>query len=204
MKLLPDSLSRKTPIKAAATHAFTIAEMMVTMAIFLMVVLAMVSLQIFGFKMNSLTSSKLRSTAYSLKVLDQLRNQVRGANLVQVGNGDKTSFTTTGTNGNALQIYPTTNLTINYIRFYLATNTAHLYNLYQLPYGGGPVLIASNVINRVVFQMEDYRGSNIVSSGTEHYTIQMTLQFSQLAYSDPTGAYDYYTLQTLMTPRMQN
>jgi hypothetical protein len=52
--------------------------------------------------------------------------------------------------------------------------------------------------------MEDYQGSNIVAGSTEHYTIGMTLQFSQLAYSTPIPAYDYYTLQTLMTPRMQN
>lgn len=203
MKSLPNNSSQKPLARRMAPHAFTLAEMMTTMAIFSLVVLAMVSLQIFGFKMNSLTSSKLRSTAYSLKVLDQLRNQVRGASLVQVGNGSSTSFTTTGTNGNALQIYPTTNLN-NYIRFYLATNTAALYNFYRLTNGGQPALIASNIINQTVFQMEDYQGSNIVSSGTEHYTIQMTLQFSQLAYLAPIGAYDYYTLQTLMTPRMQN
>jgi prepilin-type N-terminal cleavage/methylation domain-containing protein len=203
MKLLLDNLSRKMPIQAAAAHAFTLAEMMTTMAIFSMVVLAMVSLQIFGFKMNSFTSSKLIYTGYILKTLDQICNQVRGASLVQIGNGSSTSFTTTGTNGNALQVYPTTNLN-NYIRFYLATNTAAFYNLYQLTNGGQPSLIASNIIGSIAFQMEDYQGSNIVAGSTEHYTIGMTLQFSQLAYSDPIPAYDYYTLQTLMTPRMQN
>ena len=203
MKLLLDNLSRKAPIRAAATRAFTLAELMTTMAVFAMVVLAMVSLQIFGFKMNSFTSSKLKSTAYSLKVLNQIRNQVRGASLVQVGNGSSTLFTATGTNGNALQIYPTTNLN-NYIRFYLATNAAASYNLYTITNGGQSSSIASNIINQIAFQLEDYQGSNIVAGSTAHYTIQMTLQFSQLAYSDPVPAYDYYVLQTLMTPRNQN
>ena len=202
MKLLSYNLSRKTPIQAAATHAFTLAEMMTTMAVFSMVVLAMVSLQIFGFKMNSLTSSKLKSTAYSLKALDQIRDQVRGASWVQVGNGSLTSFTATGTNGNALQTYLSTNA-INYIRFYLDTNTTKLYRLDSAS-PNSPIMIASNIINQTVFQIEDYQGGNMVSGGTEHYTVRMTLQFSQLAYSAPIGAYDYYTLQTLMTPRMQN
>ena len=185
-----------------AAHAFTLAEMMTTMAIFSMVVLAMVSLQIFGFKMNSFTSSKLNSTAYSLKALDQIRDQVRGANWVQVGNGSLTSFTVTSANGNALQTYPSTNA-INYIRFYLNTNSTKLYRLDSAS-NSQPILIASNITNQTIFQIEDCRGSNIVSGSTEHYTIQMTLQFSQLAYSTPIPAYDYYTLQTLMTPRMQN
>jgi len=203
MKLLLDNLSRKMPIQAAATHAFTLTEMMVTMAIFSMVALAMVSLQIFGFKMNSFTSSKLIYTGYTLKTLDRICNQVRGASLVQVGNGSSTSFTSTSTNGNALQIYPTTNLA-NYIRFYLATNPAAFYNLYQLTNGGQPSLIASNIVGSTAFQIEDYQGSNIVAGSTGHYTIGMTLWFAQLAYSDPIPAYDYYAFQTLMTPRNQN
>ena len=185
-----------------AAGAFTLAEMMTTMAIFSIVVLAIVSLQIFGFKMNSFTSGKLRSTTYGLKTLNQIRDQVRGATLVQVGNGNGSSFTATSTNGNALQINPTANLA-NYIRFYLATNTAANYNLYQLTAGGQPVLIASNIINQTAFRIADYRGSNMVSGSTEHYTVGVTLQFSQLAYSAPTAVYDYYTLQTVVTPRIQ-
>lgn len=187
-----------------AACAFTLAEMMTTMAVFSLVVLAMVSLQIFGFRMNSFTSSKLQSTAYSLKTLNQIGDQARGATFVQVGNGSSTSFTT-NTTGNALQIYPTANLA-NYTRFYLATNTAALYNLYTLTNGGQATLVASNIINQTAFQSADYRGTNIliVPGGAEHSTIIMTFQFSQLAYSDPIPAYDYYTLQTLMTPRMQN
>jgi hypothetical protein len=122
---------------------------------------------------------------------------------VQVGNWDGTSFTAANISGNALQIYPTTNLT-SYIRFYVATNTAAFCNLYQLASGGQPpALIASNIINQTVFQMQDYQG-NVWANGQGNYTIQMTLQFLQLDYTIPTNTYDYYTLQTLMTPRIQN
>jgi hypothetical protein len=202
MKSLPDNSLQKPPARRMAACAFTLAEMMTTVAIFSMVVIGMVSLQIFGFKMNSFTSSKLISTAYSLKILNQIRDQVRGANLVQVGNWDGALFTTTGTNGNALQIYPTTNLA-NYLCFYLDTNTTRLYKLDNAG-ADPPIMLASNIINQTIFQMEDFRGNSIVSGSTEHYTIQMTLQFLQLDYQVPTNVYENYILQTLMTPRTQN
>jgi len=201
MKSLPDNSLQKPLARKKNARAFTLAEMMTTVAIFSMVVIGMVSLQIFGFKMNSLTSSKLISTTYSLRMLNQIRDQVREANLVQVGNWDGASFTTTGTNGNALQIYPTTNAT--YIRFYLDTNTTTLYKLDSTS-ANPPIMLASNIINQTVFQIEDYHGNSIVSGSTEHYTIKMTLQFLQLDYQVPTNVYENYMLQTLMTPRTQN
>jgi hypothetical protein len=201
MKLLLDNLPWKTPIRAAATHAFTLAELMTTMAVFAMVVLAMVSLQVFGFKMNSLTSSKLQYTAYSLKALDQICNQVRGATLVQVGNWDGTSFTTSPS-GNALQIYPTADMT-TYTRFYLDANTANFYRVDIAGNNNISTVIAANVVNlTAVFQVQDYQG-NPLANNQEHFTILLTLQFQPLAYTVPTTTYDYYTLQTLMTPRNQ-
>ena len=67
MKLFPNHSSRQPPVWAAVARAFTLAEMMTTMGIFSMVVLGMVSLQVFAFKMNAFTSSKLIITADGLK-----------------------------------------------------------------------------------------------------------------------------------------
>jgi hypothetical protein len=67
------------------------------------------------------------------------------------------------------------------------------------------LMIASNVINQTtspVFQKEDYQGNFITnSSSTEHRTIRMTLNFSQVAYTLPANVSDSYTLQTIATPR---
>ncbi len=171
---------------------------MTTMAIFSLVVIAMVSLQIFGLKVNALTSSKLESTTYSLKVLDQVRDLVCEASSVSVGNGNSTSFTATGTSGNALEVYPTTNS--NYLRFYLATNTTALYELNSTNHNLS--LLASNVVNKTVFEAVNFQG-NVLSGNQEHYAIELTLQFAQLAYTVPSNTYDYYTLQTEMTPRTE-
>jgi hypothetical protein len=141
----------------------------------------------------------LKFTAASLKALDQIQCQVRGASSVTVGNGTNlAAFSPTGTSGNALMIQPPTggaNL------LYLATNTGTLYEFLSL--GNRVVTIASAITNRVPFLTVDCNGNNTSSSGVEHYAIEMTLQFVQTNYQAPTKVYDYYTFQTAMTPRTQ-
>lgn len=184
---------------AATELAFTLAEVMTALAIFSLVVIAMVSLQLFGFKMNALADAKLKSTTSGLNILDQIQNRVLEAYSVAVGNGNSTSFTTTGSTGNALQIYPGTNVN-NYLRFYVMTNTGGLYELNST--NQQMSLIASNIINQTAFETVDFQG-NISSSSQEHYSIRMILHFSRLAFTLPSSNSDYYTLETEMTPRTQ-
>ncbi|HLX95154.1 MAG TPA: prepilin-type N-terminal cleavage/methylation domain-containing protein [Verrucomicrobiae bacterium] len=181
-------------------RAFTLVELMVTMAIFMLLVLAMVGVQIFGFKMNTLTAGKLKSTAFSVKALDQIQTQVRGASSAVVGNGSSlASFTSTGTNGLAVMIFaPTGGSNL----LYLSTNKGALYEIFSS--NNKQITVASNLVNQVMFQTVDCHGNNISSSGLEHYAIRMTLQFLQKNYQVPTNVYDYYTFQTEMTPRSQD
>jgi type II secretory pathway pseudopilin PulG len=200
MKPLSNSLSQNASARAMNVRAFTLVELMVTMAIFMLLMLSMVGVQIFGFKMNTLTASKLKATAYSLKALDQILTQVRGASTVVVGNGSSlASFTSTGTSGTALLIsLPTGGNNL----LYLSTNTGALYEIFGA--NNQQMTVASNLTNQVLFQTVDYRGTNISSIGLGHYAIKMTLNFFQQAYLVPTNVYEYYTFQTVMTPRSQN
>ena len=186
-------------------RAFTLTEMMITLAIFSLVVIAMVSLQIFGFKLNALTSNKMRSTASSLKVLDQIGNLVLGAtNTALIGNinANNNTFIAIAINrtaiGNALQI---SNNATSYTTFYL--NTDHI--LYQLgsATNSQPVPLASAVYNPQPFQAEDYRGTNILVGASGHYTIKITLQYSNWLYAMPSTVYDTYRLESRATPRAQ-
>jgi ABC-type taurine transport system substrate-binding protein len=177
--------------------------MMIAMTVFLLVVTAMVSLQLFGLKMNTLTSAKTIFTADSLKALDQIRDQVRGAtNSVQIGNFNVGSGTFTAVAsgsaqiGNAVQI---SNNAANYTTFYLNT-TSNI--LYEKIYTGNATVLAHSIINSQPFQAEDYNGNNIPAS-SEHYTVHMTLLFSNMNYSVPTNTWDYYQLETRSTPRAQ-
>jgi hypothetical protein len=205
MKPLPHYASCRQPAWFDRVRAFTLTELMITMAIFTLVVIAMVSLQIFGFKINSLTSNKLRSTASTLKVLDQMRNLVLGAtNAVSVGNIDTSNnkFIAIAINstaiGNALQI---SNNSTSYTTFYLNTN--HI--LYELgsATNSTPVPLASAVYNPNPFQIENYLGSNILVGSSGHYTVKITLQYSNWLYAIPSQVYDAYRLESRATPRAQ-
>jgi len=199
MKTLSDYRLREALPRPMKTRAFTLVEMMVAMAVFMILVMAMISVQLFGFKINSLTTSKLKFTATSLKTLDQIQDDVRGASSVVVGNGTSlASFSATTTSGNALLIQPFSggnNL------IYLATNTGTLYRIYST---SNIITLGSQITNQVVFQTVDYNGNNTSSTGTEHYAIRMTLNFMQVNYRAPNTVADYYTFQTVMTPRTQN
>jgi prepilin-type N-terminal cleavage/methylation domain-containing protein len=186
-------------------RAFTLTEMMITLAIFSLVVIAMVSLQIFGFKINSLTQHKLSSTKDSLNVLDQIRNQIRGAtNEVLIGNFNPSNnkFTAIANNsvaiGNAVQI---SNNPTSLVTFYLNMNTSNLYELSTI--NNQLMTLAHSLVNSQPFRAEDYQGNNILVGSSGHCTIKMTLQFSNLVYSIPTPTYDTYRLESRATPREQ-
>lgn len=177
---------------------FSVVELLTAMAIFLVVVLCLVTVQILGLRMNAVSASKLQSAAAARKSLNYVRRQVLGAFSVQVGNGSSTSFTSNGTNGDAMEIFPGTNLN-NYLRFYWSADT-----LCELNSSNRQVtVIANNITNQPVFEMVDFLG-DMSSSSREHFSIRMTLQFAQLAYQVPTNKYEYFTMVTEMTPRLQS
>jgi prepilin-type N-terminal cleavage/methylation domain-containing protein len=196
--------SRRPTVRATSVNAFTLTEMMVTVAIFSLVVLAMVLLQIFGLKMGCLTSSKLKSTAGSLKALDQIRNQILEATeAVLVGNVNASNNTFTAVAngrpaiGNAVLV---SNGPANLVVFYLNPATGTFYE------SGGtnnlqPMSLAYSIVNSQPFQAEDCFGNTIQAGSSTPYTIKMTLQFSNLVYAIPTPTYDTYLLQSRATPR---
>lgn len=206
MKLWPNLSRCQSPIRPATVRAWTLTEMMVTLAVFLLVFAAMVSLQVFGFKINALSSSKLQFSRGSLKALDQIRNQIRGAtNVVLIGNYNtgSSNFTAVANGslavGNAAQISNNAN---NYVIFYLNTNT-HI--LYEVTNGvNSPrMFLASSVINSQPFDAENCFGNTNTVGQSGTYTIKMTLLFSNADYLVPTNVYDTYRLESRATPRMQ-
>jgi len=206
MRLPSRHLARRPPVWAIPVNAFTLTEMMVTVAIFSMVVIAMVLLQIFGLKMGSLTSSKLKSTADGLKVLDQIRNQILGASeAVLIGNVNASNNTFTAIAngqpaiGNAVLV---SNSSANLVVFYLNTATGTFYECASTN-NNQPMTLAHAVINSQPFRAEDCFGNTLQMGSSTHYSIKTTLQFSNLVYAIPTPVYDTYLLQSRATPREQ-
>jgi Tfp pilus assembly protein PilW len=229
MKIL--SLSRMDSRQTGAA-AFTLAEMLIAMAVFTMVIGAMVATQIFGLRVYTLAATKLSATAGCRKALNVIRDQVREAKTLNVGICSSTpgSFNSLGlTNvqiGNALMVYPGTNPLV-YSVFYLDTTTTT--RLLQYSVGSNAantsLIVTTNVLagyitNQDIFTAQDWTGTtltnenevdNILDSIPNRLVILMKLQFYQWEYpiamvgaSNVWNAYDYYQLRTKITRRAWN
>jgi len=181
-------------------------------------------LQIFALRIYTLAATKTSATAGGRKVLQQMRDQIRGANQVYVGNcsSDGSTFLAI-TNGNlaqgsALKILSSTN-PMPYVVYYLdTTSTAPTNNLMQytltLTYSNNIVIgtnitsamLASYITNLIVFDAEDYT-NHILTNSQNNQVFRITMQFSQWEYpiavigGQSLNAYDYYQLRTKITRR---
>jgi prepilin-type N-terminal cleavage/methylation domain len=187
-------------------RGFTLSEIMVVMAIFSMLVICLVSSQIFGLRMHQIAQTKLSATADGRKALNHVRERIRQGKIVLVGHGSNLGFTNIADSypqiGNAVQIHSTTNMN-QFTRFYLDPTDNNLKSITHS--GGTPEIVARFVTNRMVFQAEDFRG-NVLTNDDNNRVIRMTLEFYQWEYPIATigngGLYDYYRLQTRITRRL--
>lgn len=186
-----------------AAQGFTLTEMLVSMAIFSLLVAALVTTQVTGLKMHRITETKLTATSEGRGALSCIRDEIRMGKMLAVGNGDATSFSTISNNlpqiGNALQIYPTTNRN-EFVRYYLDLSANNLKR-----YTNGQIRVVANYItNQFVFRAEDFQG-NVLTNNQNNRVIRMTLEFYQwefpVANVGSDGMYDYYRLQTRATRR---
>jgi len=192
--------------RSRTLQAFTLTEMMVTMAIFGMVVAGILSLHLFGLKLNRMVDVKLQATEDSRRALGRLVTDIHGAGVVKVGTGDSSSFTEAGFNtvqrGNALQIYPVKTNTAQYVRYYLDTSDNQLMRLDSS--SATPTFISGWVTNSQIFTSEDFSG-NVLSNNLNNRVIGIDLEFYKL--DNPMiqfghgSYYDYYRLQTRVTRR---
>jgi type II secretory pathway pseudopilin PulG len=204
---------------------FTLVEMMISTWVYLVLFLAVfIAIQVFALRLYTLAATKQAATAASRKALNALRDSIREAKTVDIGTCNFTpdSFNSLGTSssqiGNAMKIYPGTNLSI-YNMFYLNTtntttncvlieavvtsnalNTALVTNKYT---------VASYVTNQDIFSAMDFQGNVLTNDQAmnNRLVIAVKLQFYQWEYPiavvGGTGlnAYDYYQLRTRITRR---
>jgi len=190
MKLLKSIRNRSRQRKA---RGFTLAEMVITVGVFLFIFTGIwIAIQIFGLRISTLAATKLVATTGGRQALNQIRDQIRGCKLVYVGNCNTTSgssFTNINNapqQGNALILYPTTNLTY-YTIYYLDTSTS-TNRLVQFNVSNNATTytrtLASYLTNRIVFDARDWK-NNIVTNEQvldNRLLIEVTMQFSQWEY----------------------
>jgi len=195
-------------------RAFTLAEMMISSAVFLLLSTAIVYTYIFALNLHETDRIKLSATDDARKTLIRLVDEVRSANKVRIGNGNYTNFVECATNGvqtgNAIQIYPT-NVSTIWLQYYYQTNplSSNFSKLEFTSYtnvGHPSLAIANSLTNTLpLFAAEDSYG-NALSNNMNNVVISVCLQFCQLQYPlvniGPTNYFQYYQLHTRITRRL--
>jgi prepilin-type N-terminal cleavage/methylation domain-containing protein len=179
MKLLESSLPSVRTTAPHGRRGFTLPELMVTLAIFSMVVLAVVSINLFGMRMIELTEPKMLADAEAQRMFNIFMEDVRNADTVEVLDGG------TPTNqGNILQLalgFPTDTKRIRYELDLLSGEL--LRTAYWEGGTGEPEefrLIASGVSAAAgIFSKEDHLG-RLLTNDMKRFVVGMRLQFSQL------------------------
>jgi prepilin-type N-terminal cleavage/methylation domain-containing protein len=191
------------------TRGFTLVEMVVATTVFTLVILATVALQIYALRVYTLASTKMIATADARMTMNDIRDRVREAREVYVGNYsalgnypsvDFSAVTNGGMQeGNALLIYPTT-ATNAFALIYLQSANGTTTNLSTMDSRGNVIntnslvllvytnstlsvsnIIAGYITNEVVFDAENFEGA-ILSSNQNNYLVHLTLDFSQYEY----------------------
>jgi type II secretory pathway pseudopilin PulG len=190
---------------------FTVAEMLIAMTIFSMAIAAMVATQLFGLRVYTLAATKLSATSGCRKALNSLRDQIREAKLVDIGNcgtnGDPASFSSLGmTNyqvGNAIRLTSYNNWTNSFTVFYQDTSLVTTNYLKQCTVqctvtGGATNYtysatnnLAMYITNSDIFTAQDYLGRTLTNEESVDNTLQaipnrlvvyVKLQFYQWEY----------------------
>ena len=220
MTFLPHNQISSRPTTACA---FTLAEMLIAVTIFLFAVGGMICLQIFALRMYTLAATKTTATQTARETLNAMRDAIRSANTAYVGTYNPTNgagfvqaSNTTPQTGNALQLtYLDTNgnLTITNL-FYLDTTQPYSADQpYDFPIcslnSNGVTTLANYVTNYYIFTAEDYQGNSITSSVAylNAVVIHITMQFDQWEFpigfigTNSINAYDFYRLTARVTRR---
>ena len=185
---------------------FTLTELMVAMAVFMMVIGGVIYVHLFGLRMNEMVKAKLGASDDARKAISKMVSEIRAAGIVRVGSGSLGSFNEapfgTKQEGNAIQIYPLKGNTNTFLRYFWDSSDTRLKRTEN---GTNAVLVVANAItNSVVFSSEDF-GGTVLTNNMNNRVIGLMLEFYQLEYPKvpigPGNYYDYYRLRTRITRR---
>jgi prepilin-type N-terminal cleavage/methylation domain-containing protein len=196
-------------------HAFTLSEMMIAVAVFSFVVGAIVAVQIFASRVYILGATKVSATQGARKTMNAIRDRIRSAKNVYVGNytnGTGFSLIPAGQlqEGNALAIAYTNTASTNYLIYYLDTTqpTNTLYSISNT-LTGTLTMEAQYITNYYCFYAEDYN-QNILLNYLNNPVFHVVFQFSQWEYpigfvgTNALNAYDFYNLTTRVMRRAKD
>jgi prepilin-type N-terminal cleavage/methylation domain-containing protein len=184
---------------------FTLNEVMIAAAVLTVVVTGVLTAHLFGLRMFQITKAKLGANDDARKSIARLTQEIRGAQWLQVGDGDQEEFVPIEDGlpqqGAALQIY-TTDEDEPFIRYYLDPSQRQLLRIESGD--SQPEVIAHSISNQVVFASEN-SGGQVLTNSENNRVVSLTLSFYQIQYPiikvGPGEYYDSYQLRTRITRR---
>jgi len=183
------------------TLAFTLPELMVTVAILILLVGAMVTANLFGLRMFQIEGNKLNASAGAQRIVGGLMDEIHSCDSFEIGTvGTNGMFTSlplgAPQRGPALIIYPTPD-TNNFIVYYVKTNDQKFRRATSV--AGSTRILAQSVTNATdLFRKQDYSG-NVLSNEPVNTVLHLKLEFyEKTRYGVPP---DYYKLETSATRR---
>jgi len=180
--------------------------MLITMAVFSLLMAALFSAHLMGMRMRRVSETKLSATSSARKSLNFVRDEIRTAKTLAIGSGNASTFTVipnlSQQIGNAVQIYATTD-TNKFVRYYIDASEQALMRVSST--NRTPQLIADSITNRLAFTAEDFKG-NALTNAQNIRVIRMVLEFYQREYAlgrntNVTAQWDYFRVQTRITRR---
>jgi len=182
---------------------FTLVEVQMAIAFLILIIAVAGSIHFFGLRMFQATRMTLEATDDARNFIGSVRDEIRSCTIVQVGKGDFNTFAEipddTKQIGNALQIFPGTNLTKYTIYYHDYDNTLKRWDTTSKKL----TTICDNVTNDMVFAAQDFKGT-MLTNNENNRVIEITLKFLQEGYKGAAqkgGLHDYYQAQTKVTRR---
>jgi len=162
-------------IRRLRNSAFTIPELMIGTAIFLIVSGGVLVAHLFGMRLLEVNGPKSGTDQESNRALGVMAADIRSAKLLLIGNGTAASFISVSLNtpqaGNAIQVYPSTDTNV-FIRYFTDAG-----DLKRTLTSGPETSVAHSVCNSLVFTAEDYVG-NLLTNFQNNSLVGVNLQFN--------------------------
>ena len=183
----------------ATARGFTLAELLVAITVFTMLLGGIIFAHLFGLSMFQITETKLNATADARKLIGTMANEIRTCSSAFIGDATNGFFAGKLNGevqrGSGLLIYPTTNAA-NYIVYFV--NPADQTFRRATSTNGSSVVVAESVTNAMVFSAQDHLGT-VLTNNQNNRVIHMNLEFYQAARHLQQA--DYYKLETSVTRR---
>jgi prepilin-type N-terminal cleavage/methylation domain-containing protein len=187
-------------------RGFTLPEILIALAIFVLLLVGIVSANLFGLRMFQVNENKLGATDWSRKTFGQITDEIQSCNVVTVGNMttndifEPLSLPGETQEGNALEIQPTTNTAV--LIHYFVDAADETFRRTEIAPGvtttTNTVILADSVTNTMIFNAQDFSG-NVLTNNLNNQIIHLTLEFYQ-PERFIVGA-DHYRLETSVARR---